>query len=70
MQGATSAPLHGYDASHRAINEDTHRTHWPAADFPVALRVRSGVATAILTLFGRISARRKSANRKLVEVSQ
>jgi len=32
----------GVDASHRAKENRTHRTHWPAADHLDFLRVRSG----------------------------
>ena len=34
----------GLDASHQAMEKDTHPTHWPAADFQCSPRMRSGCA--------------------------
>lgn len=67
---AQIAALKGCDASHRARNKDTHRTHWPAAEYPSAARVRSDCTFGIVSTTAGFPTISKGADRKLVEVSQ
>lgn len=67
---AQIATLEGCDASHRARNKDAHRTHWPAAEYPSAARVRSDGTLDIVSTTAGFPSFSKSADRKLVEVAQ
>ena len=40
----------GLDASHQAMEKDTHPTHWPAANRLYFSRVRSGCARGALVV--------------------
>lgn len=64
------AALEGCDASHRARNKDTHRTHLPAAKMLTVSRVRSGGALEITAMRAGFPALSQSAHRKLLEVAQ
>ncbi|MPS71345.1 MAG: hypothetical protein E2586_22975 [Novosphingobium sp.] len=64
------AALEGCDAPHRARNKDTHRTHWPAAEYLSAARVRSDGTLGIVSKTAGFPVLSQSAHRKLVEVAQ
>lgn len=63
MTAAQLAGFFGLDASHRAKENRTHRTHWPAADFLRVSRVRSGYAVLARYVSRAIPGPTKNARR-------